>query len=202
MLRLSELRKSKKITQKKLAENLGVSVSCLSLWESGKREPSIEQLKLMAKIFNTNVGYLMGETDPPFPPDLLENIVELPQYLVPLVGKVVAGVPIESAEYIESYVAVRFKDVQNYFALRIHGESMKNARIYDGDIAIVKKQRNANDGDIIIALVDGEQTIKRFKKYGKTIFLMPENPDFSPIPITEETDFLILGKVVEIRVTL
>lgn len=204
MLRIAELRKQKHTTQKQLADFLNVGEPCISLWERGKRSPNVEQLQKMASFFNVTIDYLTGVSpvNCDLPAELLPYVVELPRNFVPLVGQVVAGVPVESSEYIESFVAVSYNDYKNYFALRIKGESMTNARINDGDIAIIRKQNTAEDGDIVVALVDGEQTIKRFKRYGENIFLMPENPKFSPIPITEETDFIILGKIAEIRIKL
>lgn len=91
---------------------------------------------------------------------------------------------------------------EEYFALRVHGESMKNAGILDKSILIVHKQETAECNDIVVAMLNREQTVKRFKRYGDNIFLMPENPDFEPIPVTPNDELIILGKVVEVRFAL
>ncbi len=123
-------------------------------------------------------------------------------YPIPLLGSVVAGIPIEAQEDLEGYVYISFHPKEEYFALRVHGDSMINAGIRDNSILIVHKQPYATCGDIVVAMLNGEQTVKRFKMYGENIFLMPENPDYEPIPVLKGADFLILGKVVEVRMTL
>ncbi|MGN0812472.1 MAG: transcriptional repressor LexA [Candidatus Coproplasma sp.] len=120
-------------------------------------------------------------------------------YPIPLLGSVIAGMPIESQENTEGYVYISYRPKEEYFALRVHGESMKNAGIQDKSILICHKQETAENGDIIVAMVNKEQTVKRFKQIGSSIFLMPENPTFDPIPITKTDEFIILGKVVEVR---
>lgn len=120
---------------------------------------------------------------------------------IPLVGRVTAGVPIFAEENIEesysfpiSFLGVR--DAQELFMLNVIGDSMKNAGIFDGDFIVVKKQQQARDGDIVVALVDEEEaTVKRFFKGAKKIVLMPENEAYEPI---ESTNISILGKVISV----
>ena len=116
---------------------------------------------------------------------------------VPLVGTVTAGKPITAIEEIEDYIPVfgLQGDSKDHFALRVRGESMKNAGILDGDIVIVKKSPRCDDGEIIVALIDDEATVKRFYKDKGFFRLMPENPDFEPIIVEELT---ILGRVVSL----
>lgn len=116
---------------------------------------------------------------------------------VPLLGTVTAGIPITAIEEVEDYVPVfNLKGSSNdYFALHVRGESMKNAGILDGDIVIVKKTPSCENGEIIVALIDDEATVKRFYKDKKSFRLMPENPDFEPIVVKE---LAILGKVVSL----
>jgi len=116
---------------------------------------------------------------------------------VPLLGTVTAGKPITAIEEVEDYVPVfgLQGNSKDHFALRVRGESMKNAGILDGDIVVVKKAPNCNDGDIIVALIEDEATVKRFYKDKGSFRLMPENPDFEPIIVDELT---ILGKVVSL----
>lgn len=213
MNNLKALRTKKGLYQKDIANFLNVAVSTYSYWEQGKFEPDSETLKKLADYFGVSVDYLLGrenhttiDTTPRAAKikDLaIKDEVELNDfYPVPLLGSVVAGIPIEAQEDLEGYVYISFKPKEEYFALRVHGESMINAGIRDNSILIVHKQSYANCGDIVVAMLNGEQTVKRFKMYGDNIFLMPENPAFEPIPILKGADFLILGKVVEVRMAL
>ena len=106
------------------------------------------------------------------------------------------------SENIEGYVYIEQKNAQDYFALRVSGDSMINAGILPGSLLIVHKQNTANNGDIIVASIDGESTVKRYKENAGAVFLMPENSAYNPILITEKTAFYIFGKVVEVRVSL
>ncbi len=115
---------------------------------------------------------------------------------VPLVGVVTAGTPITAIENIEGYVQFPAKpaDVGELFALRVSGESMKDAAILNGDIVIVKKTAYADNGDIVVALLDEcEATVKRFYKEDDHYRLQPENPCYKPI-ICDELS--LLGRVV------
>ena len=84
--------------------------------------------------------------------------------------------------------------------MRVHGDSMNNAGILNKSIIICHKQETAENGEIIVAMLNKEQTVKRYKLHGDNIYLMPENPAFLPIPITNKDELIILGKVVEIRI--
>ena len=118
---------------------------------------------------------------------------------VPLVGSVPAGLPIDAVENIESEYALdqSFLPKGVVFSLRVTGDSMKNAGILDGDIVVVRKQHVAQKGEIIVALLNGEATVKRFSTRGRQVLLKPENDDFEPIVVNKRTgDFRIVGKVV------
>lgn len=134
---------------------------------------------------------------------VIQDEVELADYYpIPLLGSVVAGVPIEAQEDLEGYIYISFRPKEEYFAVRVHGDSMINAGIADGAVLVVHKQECAENGDIVVAMLNKEQTVKRFKMFGDTVFLKPENPAYEMIPITQKDELIILGKVVEIRVTL
>jgi len=102
---------------------------------------------------------------------------------VPLVGMIAAGSPILAEENISEYYDFP-KDLLGsgeYFALKVRGDSMTGAGIFDGDIAVIEKSPVARDGSIVAALVEGEATLKRFKKTTQAIQLIPENPLYRPI---------------------
>ncbi len=112
---------------------------------------------------------------------------------IPLLGRIAAGAPLFAEENIEEYLSFpkSMFGKGDYFALDVKGDSMIEGGILDGDIAIIRKQETANNGDIVAALVEDEEaTLKRFKHTGKNIQLIPENPAYQPI-IT--TNVKILG---------
>lgn len=116
--------------------------------------------------------------------------------MVPLVGRVTAGQPILAVEEIEGYIPCPISSERSdgLFALRVQGLSMRDAGILDGDIIIADKDIESRDGDIVVALIGDEATVKRLvQKRGEKPYLMPENPDFDPI----RPDYMkILGRVV------
>ena len=118
--------------------------------------------------------------------------------LTPLLGRVAAGRPVLSEEHIEaSYPLPReWTGSGETFLLKVQGDSMRDARIFDGDLVLVKVQPKALSGDIVVALVEDEVTVKRFQVDGKTVVLKPENEVFAPIRIKEGQRFRILGKVI------
>ena len=116
---------------------------------------------------------------------------------VPVVGRVTAGVPILATENIEEYISipnVLLGDGEHYI-LGVRGESMINAGIMDGDYVVIRKQREANNGDIVVAMIDDEATVKRFYRENGHIRLQPENPTMEPILCKQ---VVILGKVVSL----
>ena len=118
---------------------------------------------------------------------------------IPLLGRVQAGALTTAVEEPEGYIPVLPKRGRGeLFALRVRGESMTGAGILPGDIAIVRRQSTVDSGDIAVALVGDEATVKRVRLRGRRIELHAENPEFPPI-IPPSGEVLILGKVIEIR---
>lgn len=116
---------------------------------------------------------------------------------VPVVGRVTAGIPITATENIEDYISLPQAMIGSgdHFILSVRGESMIEAGILDGDYVIVRKQSTADNGDIVIAMIDDEATVKRFYKENGVFRLQPENSAMEPIIVPELT---ILGKVVSL----
>ncbi|MHB8926255.1 MAG: transcriptional repressor LexA [Bacillota bacterium] len=114
---------------------------------------------------------------------------------VPVVGRVTAGEPILAVENIEESYPLPFDLVrdENVFMLTVRGESMIEAGIFDGDYVLVRKQDTAQNGDVVVAMVGDEATVKRFFKENGRFRLQPENPTMAPIIVSEVT---ILGKVI------
>lgn len=199
---LKELRKKMGLTQPEFAKLFQISNGAIALWETNKRQPDHETLIRLATFFNVSIDYLLGREDEERIKDIGGMPIPNDKFAIPLVGQVVCGKPIESAEYFEGYVYVDYKNADEYFALKVKGDSMIGAGITPKSILIVHKQNYAEDGDIVVASINGESTTKRFKKNNDTIFLMPENSAYSPILVTADSSFYIFGKVVEVRTVL
>ena len=116
-----------------------------------------------------------------------------PSAQVPVLGKVTAGNPILAVEQIEDYIPYPTRDAEGLFALRVSGLSMRDAGILDGDLIVADKNITARSGDIVVAMIEDEATVKRLGFEGGVPVLYPENPDFEPI-YAERID--ILGRVV------
>ena len=118
---------------------------------------------------------------------------------IPIVGRVAAGVPITSYENLEGTVSIDssfFKrENEENFALKVKGDSMIEEGIFEGDLLVITPQKTANNYDIIVAMVDGEATVKTYINKNKTITLLPANKNYSPIVIESKQDFSIIGKV-------
>lgn len=120
--------------------------------------------------------------------------------LVPLLGRVQAGNLNEAVEDHDGYLPVGdLDDGADYFALTVRGESMSGAAILPGDTVVVRCQETARDGDIVVALVGDEATVKRLRLHDGRITLQPENPAFQPIVIDKDAEVKILGRVCEVR---
>ncbi len=115
---------------------------------------------------------------------------------IPVVGKVTAGEPILATENVEEYLPLpsSFVRDENSFILTVQGESMIDAGIQDGDFLVVRRQNYADDGDIVVALLGEEATVKRFYLEGRRVRLQPENPTMDPI-ILPVNEVQVLGKV-------
>lgn len=128
-------------------------------------------------------------------------------YVAPIVGTIPAGYPALAFEDIEGYASIPYKDAENYFFLRVSGESMINAGIQSGDLVLIRKQSSAEYGQIVAARVNGDEaTLKKYKPQGDTVLLLPKNPDFEPI-LVRAKDFddgyaSIIGVAIEVRHTL
>lgn len=131
----------------------------------------------------------------------LNKVINMENYFseIPIIGRVAAGVPIAAIENHEGSLVVSpemLKNEKDCFALRVKGESMINAGIFDGDLVIVSTQGKANNNDIVVAMLDSEATVKRFSHKNNKIQLLPENDSFLPIDVNNREDFSIIGKVI------
>lgn len=190
-------RKRDGISQKELASRLFVSQQAVGKWERNEATPNPDAIVTMAKIFSVSTDALLGENSPP---------TSTGGTWVPVLGEVAAGIPIEAVEDIVDYEEIdsALAATGDFFGLRIKGSSME-PRIREGDVVIVRKQDDADTGDTVVVLVNGDSaTVKRLKKEADgSMWLLPNNPaydpqHFTPTEITEKPVHII-GKVVELR---
>ncbi len=193
--RIFEARKKRKISRKEIANFLQVHETTIKRYEDGdtKKLPT-DKLEKIAKYLNTSIDNLMGWE------------VESSQGIqIPVLGTVTAGIPISAVENILDYEEIpqSWKTQGDFFGLKIKGDSMY-PEINDGDTVIVRQQSTANNGDTIIALINGDDaTCKRYERTKTGLMLIPNNSSYTPIFYTnEEIDSLpvtVIGKVVELR---
>lgn len=130
--------------------------------------------------------------DEPATPSAIEHL------LLPVVGRVAAGSPILAAQHIENELSVQpslFEKTPHYL-LKVRGTSMRDAGILDGDLLAVHKTPDARNGQIVVARLGDEVTVKRLSRKNESIQLLPENPDFEPIKVGPADDFTIEGLAV------
>ena len=200
--RIKFLREYNKISQTELAIAIGVSKQTLYKYENYiiTNIPS-DKIEAIAKITNVTPAYVMGWTDEQSTQkDIYNypNIEPLPKMKkVPLLGTIACGEPILAEENIEDYINMP-ETTNGTFALRCKGDSMINARIFDGDIVYIREQPDVENGEIAAVLVDNEATLKRVYKYDNRIELRPENPTFKVLNYENEdlNNIKILGKAV------
>ena len=212
--RINQIMKEKKLRQidvLNLAKpfqqkyNIKFSKSHLSQYVNGKSNPDNEKIFLLSKVFGVTEAWLLGYNVPRY--ERIENTgPQTPQGLkIPVLGTVAAGIPISAVEEILDYEEVpqSWKSQGEFFGLRIKGDSMK-PDINDRDTVIVRKQSTANNGDVVITLVNGDDvTCKKFEKLDNGIMLISNNSEYSPMYFSNEEvttkPVVIIGRVVELR---
>lgn len=196
MLRLREARKAKGLTQVEVSRIIGISQNGYSDWETGKNRVDARSLGRLAELYGVTVNYLLG---------IDENDAPAKGVRIPVLGSVAAGIPIEAIQDIVDYeeIDTDMAAAGEYFGLRIKGSSME-PRIREGDVVIVRRQEEAETGDTVVVLVNGDSaTVKRIKIEPNGIALIPNNPAYDTrFYSAAEVELLpvrIIGKVVELR---
>lgn len=205
--RLRQLRVSKDLSQSEFGKMIKVSKSSVNMYERGEREPKFETLERIADFFNVDMDYLLGKTDivnRVHWPSLPSSILPLPETKkIPIIGTIACGAPILAQEHIEDYADMP-TNIHADFALLCKGDSMINARIFDGDVVYVRQQKVVENGEIAAVLIDNEATLKRVRLFEDHIVLEPENPHYRPLAFwgEEMNDIQILGKAVAFTSTV
>lgn len=202
-----------------VAKTTGIHPSTFSDWKKGKSSPKYDKIQKIAEYFGVEPDWLSGKSefktkkemfqhfdDVYNTPALQSDVFRLEKGMkIPVLGSVAAGTPIFAEEnYIGSEeISEELASTGEFFGLKIKGDSM-SPRIMEGDTVIVRQQDDAESGDIVIVLINGDSaTCKRLMKYKEGISLISFNPAYEPMTFTnqdiEEKPIKIIGKVVENR---
>ena len=189
---IKDLRNKNGLTQAQLARLCGVHQTAVSQWEKGRTDPDRESMKILSEVFGVPVDTIMGLSSG-------DNKV-----IIPVLGYVRAGVPIEAGEEILDYeeISPQLAATGDFFALQIRGNSME-PRICENDVVIVRKQSDVDSGDVAVVLVNSmDATVKKVVKKGTSISLVPFNTNYDVMIYTAEEisrlPVTIIGKVVEL----
>ena len=193
------LLKMNKTTVYRVSKETGISPSTFTDWKNGRSAPKIDKLKLIADYFDVSLNLLLGEEIGD------EGCAEGAR--IPIIGEIRAGSPIITNETLLGYEYADVECVEDYFYLKICGDSMKDIGMVDGSLVLFRKQQYAEEGDVVACLVGGDSaTVKRFSRVKKQIYLLPENEDYSPIILStddfESGEARILGVACEIKIKL
>lgn len=182
--------------QPDIAEVLGVTKSAVNSYFTGTKMPRMDRIKKLAEHFGCNVSDLIDDKT-------VED--QITAVAIPVLGTVPAGVPIEAIQDILGYEEIPkiMADTGEFFCLRVEGNSMYPL-LYSGETIVIKKQETADNGDIVVALVDNnDTTVKRLKKVSDGIILEAENPEYNSLYFNEKQirneKVKIIGKAVESR---
>lgn len=184
--RIHAVRDEKQMTLQEIANDVGVARSTIQRYESG----NIENIKLpvveaIARSLQVNTGWLLGKTETKHLPvsahlGAFDNLFPISVQRIPMLGEIACGEPVFANEERESYVLAG-TDVKSDFCLKAKGDSMINARIFDGDIVFIQKQSMVENGEIAAVVVNDEATLKRVYYYPEEqkLLLNPENPNYT-----------------------
>lgn len=190
------LLKAENTTVYRVSKETGIPASTFSDWKTGRSTPKTEKLKKIANYFGVTIEELLDGDQG-----------GSREKRIPIIGEIRAGSPIITNETLLGYERAEVDDADEYFYLRVFGDSMKNIGMIDGSLVLFRKQQYAENGDIVACLVGGDSaTVKRFRRVQKNIFLIPENEDYSPIKLStddfESGEARILGVAIEVKIKL
>lgn len=191
--RITNLLKKQNKKQKELTDYLGITKNAFTDWKNGRIKSYNKYIPQIAEFLNVSTDYLLG------------NAIDTKGVLIPVLGRVVAGIPIDAIEEILDYeeITQEMANSGEFFALKIKGDSM-SPRIQENDVVIVRKQSQVDNGSIAIVLINGnEATCKKVQYNEKGVALISYNSSYTPMFYTKEEcltlPVTIIGKVVELR---
>lgn len=193
-----QLLKMEGSTVYRVSKETGISASTFTDWKNGRSVPKADKLKKIAEYFGVSLDYLLNGA-----PELLPS----QERKIPIIGEIRAGSPIITNESLLGYETAAVDETDDYFYLKVQGDSMKDIGMIHGSLVLFRKQQYADDGDVVACLVGGDSaTVKRFRRSQRNVYLVPENEDYSPIHLTtddfESGEARILGVAREIKIKL
>ena len=196
---LRRIADEKQITQADIVAETKCSSATVSDWFNGKKYYGPNRMQRIADILGVCMSDLIdNHSQPSLPPDAIPYA---PTQRIPILGRISAGLPLYADEQIEGYTYTDLNHGGEYFALRVHGDSMDAIRIYDGDLLIIRKQDVVEDGEIAVVMVnDDEATVKCWYRRESIVMLEPKstNPTHQmQIYDAKETPIRVIGKVVQ-----
>ena len=215
--RIESLCEERGISIRKMEREAGVGQGSTSKWKAGAYSPASTSVQRIASYFGVSLDYLLGDSEEPVSFEMIDqlkkkrhetasdNLQKTSSVTIPVLGRVAAGVPLTAEEQILGYedIPTEWTYLGNYFALRVKGDSM-NPRICDGDVLIVRQQKNADSGDVVVVRIGEEDaTVKRYVRNEGSITLQPFNTAYEPLVFTNKQikslPVSIIGKVIENR---
>ena len=199
------LLKDRGTTVYRIAKETGIPASTFTDWKNGRSVPKTDKMLKIANFFGVSLDTLLGADT-----SAGKRTAPVPSRagtMIPIIGEIRAGSPIITNETLLGREYADVDDADEYFYLKVCGDSMKNIGMVDGSIVLFRKQQYAEEDDIVACLVGGDSaTVKRFRRSKKNIYLIPENDDYSPIHLTtddfESGEARILGVAIEIKIKL
>ena len=200
---IKKYRKLRGMTQKELGLKIGVKHNTISGYESGTNEPEQNTLFAIADVLGISINDLF----PPTTESEVTNLIALPREVrpIPIIGTIACGDPILAEQSFEDY---RYEVVENLPSGRLYylfakGDSM-SPTIPDGSLVLIREQPTVESGQIAAVLLNGdtEATLKRVKWQGDILILMPDNPAYSPVVVTEDNPARIIGRAIRYTVDL
>lgn len=196
MNRIKDILEEKGIKQTWLAEKLNKSYNMVNAYAQNRRQPSLELLFEIANILQVEARDLLDDNQAVY-----NIMIDGDTVNIPLIGSVACGLPAFAEEHIEAQIPISTKLVKtpsDYFLLSATGDSMNKKGIDSGDLLLIKRQHTAGTGDLVLALIDDEATVKEFRHNSDTIVLKPHSTNKKHHPIILTTDFRIQGIVEKV----
>lgn len=204
---LRRMMDERQVDRQQICKDLDFKYTTFTDWYNGKKYPRIDKIEQMANYFGVRKSDLIEESkqEEALPSGAFAyDISKL--HRIPVLGQIAAGLPLYAEENIEGYTYTDLNGGAEYFALRVKGDSMNALRINEGDIVIVRRQSEVENGEVAVVLVDGDSaTLKRFYRTDSTITLMPQSTNAEHQPQVYDpakTRIDVLGKVVKVEFML
>lgn len=184
--RLLQVMEERGLNYDRLGKLLDMKPQTLNRYVLGQREPKARVATEMAMKLEVDPLWLQGYDVPKT--QTMDPLTQPGETLLPILGTIRAGVPTLAQQEILGYMAADVPQQEGYFYLEVRGDSMCNAGIQSGDKVLIRQQPDAQDGQIVACMVDGEDaTLKRFRRQGDWVILQPENPRYAPriVPVSD-----------------